>query len=237
MSKIRYLSDGALRYIKGRLDSIEKKINGGGNVTTPKDCKILNISTNNIITYYNLNRDTTEIISMSGNEDYINGNIAISVDGEIYNITAFIIDNKIYSNNGCIGKIAHFAKPTIGLSVEVTIDCIINNKKINIITQYKESVYRDISSLDNEYFMDYNNNIHKLNDERNTFILLYNAKCFVINDFCYVVKSFDTTNRIITLMAISAPLSNYNFEIQIEVVVNNGIKIKSKNSDYLNIEP
>lgn len=238
MSKIRYLSDGALRYIKGRLDSIEKKLNGSGNITTPKNCEILSIITSDIFTCYNVNTDNIEYIDMpnyiNGIIEYPNGNIVISVDNKIYNINAFIYNGDIYSNIGSIGTLKY--KHIVGQKnvAIVNIDCIIDNKKINITAEYNEYTIKDINTIDATYLVNKTRSVVDLSST--TFDDMCEAKTITINDFCYVINSIDVSNKIINLIAISAPLNRYNFEVQVQFV-NGNIRLKSKNSDYIDIRP
>lgn len=236
MSKIRYLSYGALRYIKGRLDNIEKKINGGGNITTPKNCEILSIITSDIFTCYNVDTENIEYIDMpnytNGIIEYPNGNIVISVDNKRYNINAFIYNGDIYSNIGYIGTFKY--RHIVGQKsvAVVNIDCIIDNKKINITAEYNEYTIKDINTIDATYLVNYNRSIVNLNST--TFDDLCEAKTINIDGFCYVIKNIDVDNKIINLIAISAPLSYYNFELQVQFI-DGRARIKSKNSSYIDI--
>lgn len=238
MSKIRYLSDGALRYIKSRLDSIEKKLNGSGNITTPKNCEILSIITSDIFTYYNVDTDNIEYIDMpnytNGIIEYPNGNIVISVDNKRYNINAFIYNGDIYSNIGYIGTLKYRVIGVQKSVAVVNIDCIIDNKKINITAEYNEYTIKDINTIDATYLVNKTRSVVDLSST--TFDDMCEAKTITINDFCYVINSIDVSNKIINLIAISAPLNRYNFEVQVQFV-NGKIRLKSKNSKYINIKP
>lgn len=234
MSKIRYLSDGALRYIKGRLDSIEKKINNGGNITTPKDCKILSI-TSNILTTYNNEDGITKVIYMTTDDNYINGNMNILVDSQVYNINIYIKNSFIYTAKGDIGAINYIEKD-INSQMNIIISTIINNRRINISETYPISFIKDIdinSGISASYIV----NAHESRDIYNsTFDDMCNAKTINIDGLYYVISDIDVTNKVINLKCISAPLNNYNFEVQVQFV-NNTVRLKSINSNYIDVRP
>lgn len=230
MGKIRYLSDGALRYIKGRLDSIEKKINSN-EITNATKCKILSIKTNTFFSKPN----TMKVIYMTNPDNHINGNINILVDGNIYNLNAFINSNgTIYSDNKKIGYFI-LNKETDHV-VEIYIDCIIDNKKVNFMNAFSVSIIRDINNdfIDFTYSINYNNRLH-VDINNSTIDEVCNAKFFNIDGLSYIIKDMDDINRVIILKCITPPFNEYNFEVHIGFR-DNKLSIKSINSNYLDIK-
>ena len=236
MGKIRYLSDGALRYIKSRLDSIEKKIiSGGNNIIETKSCEILSIKTNKFVTYYNTDIDENQIIYMTTSCDTINGNINILIDDKVYNISVFYKDGFIFTNDGSIGAINYMEKPGIPPYIQVIIDCIINNKKITTDINYEISEVDDITRVRAEYLSN-SGRANSIIDNNTLFEDLCNAMIISIDNFDYYINRIDVINKMITCKCINAPLNEYNFELQIEFPINKGIKIISNNSNYINIK-
>lgn len=236
MGRIRYLSDGALKYIKSRLDSIEKKIiSGGNNIVEAKSCEILSIKTNKFVTYYNADIDENQIIYMTTSCDTINGNINILVDDKVYNISVFYKDGFIFTNDGSIGEINYMERHGIPPYIHVIIDCIINNKKITTDINYEISKVDDITRVRAEYLSNSGRG-NSIIDNNTLFEDLCNAMIISIDNFDYYINRIDVTNKIITCKCINAPLNEYNFELQIEFPINKGIKIISINSNYINIK-
>lgn len=230
MGKIRYLSDGALRYIKSRLDNIEKKINGN-EITNATKCKILNIKTNAFFSKPN----TKDVIYMTNPDNHINGNINILVDGNIYNLNAFINSNgTIYSDNKKIGYFI-LNKKTFDV-VELYIDCIIDNKRVNFMNAFNVAIIKDMNDpfIMFEYSIGYNNRLHA-DINNSTIDELSNAKFFNIDNLSYIIKDMSDITKTLILQCITPPLNEYNFEVQIGFI-DNKLSIKSINSNYLDIK-
>lgn len=229
MSKIRYLSDGALRYIKSRLDSIDKKINGN-EITNATKCKILNIKTNMFLTDPN---DSKNVICMTKPVNHVSGNITILANDNIYNLNVFITNGDIYNNDKKIGYVI-LNKGDFDV-VEVYINCIIDNKRINFMNAFSVSVIKDIDDY-SEVFM-YHIDYDKCNIQmgNNTINELCDAKVFILGKICYIINYIDNNNNIIGLQCITSPLNEYDFQLTIEVI-DNKITIKSENSNYLDVK-
>lgn len=236
MSKIRYLSDGALRYIKSRLDNIEKKIDDvkNHNIQNTIYGNIIDIKSNKFIIKHDSNNDNDVAINIDS--DIVNGHIIILLDdGDIYNNTIYCKNDIIYANGESIGQ---YVFKNSQLNIHIGFQY--KNSYISINKKYDVDKITNINLL-NGYFIDNNLKYHIINDNTN-FDNFINAKVINIDDTDYVIRAIDKntpTNKIVKIIPVNAPLNNCNLELFIDFIdspSNKKIRIKDNNElNYIDI--
>lgn len=227
MGKIRYLSDGALRYIKSRLDSIEKKIDG--NISNNIYGNIVSIKSNKFILKYDHSKQ--DDVAIIVDSDIINGNIVIKLDdGSIYTSTIYCKDDIIYSNNDAIGQFV-----ISDSKLEIHIGFRYKDIYINLDRKYDINKITNIQYLHCN-FIDEHLITHTLSSTTN-FEDFVKAKIITIDNINYSIKNIIVGNKTAILSPISFPL-NYTDSfiiIKFDDTLESRIKIRDNKSQYISI--
>lgn len=237
MGKIRYLSDGALRYIKGRLDSIEKKVkelstNKQENDITAPDVDIVNMQTNYFVVINNNNnryclitdRCVNEFIIIRNNNKLYHINIHcikddVGISNNIYNSDGDIIGSFYIDSNNNIKK----------LIININVLGININKEYDF---YKFNTY-NINKTDKVSICYRNGSDIRVTNEL-TINNIVNSLYVILDIFTYKLISFDPETNTILLKCVNIVDNIFDYS-GFDIIINGDINnINGFYADYTN---